>query len=235
VKIPAVLPALAFAFVSFAVSACQLDYERDLVGVGVTVGDGSVAVGWGVDDEERDPYSPCYLVDTDSDGYNDCDDLCGNDWGARERFPLAESAGFPGCPYEPADGGPSESDALVETDASPSTPPSTPATTVCTTAVPETCNLLDDDCDGRIDEDLGVGLPCVAGVGACARSGSFGCGVLGLVVRSAVLGGPEFELCNVFDDDCDGVLDEGYGVGLPCVAGLGACAAPGWTQCSGDA
>jgi hypothetical protein len=37
VKIPAVLPALAF--VSFAVSACQLDYERDLVGVGVTVGD----------------------------------------------------------------------------------------------------------------------------------------------------------------------------------------------------
>jgi hypothetical protein len=42
----------------------------------------------------------------------------------------------------------------------------------------ETCNGLDDDCDGAIDEELpGAGDPCRAGVGRCAQEGWLICGI----------------------------------------------------------
>jgi MYXO-CTERM domain-containing protein len=68
----------------------------------------------------------------------------------------------------------------------------------------ETCNGLDDDCDGLTDEDfLGLGQPCCD---PCA----------GTVVCNATLDGTECsgkgpcpETCNGIDDDCDGFTDEG--------------------------
>ena len=48
---------------------------------------------------------------------------------------------------------------------------------------PETCNRVDDDCDGRIDEGTR---------NACGRCGE-----------------PPVEVCNGADDDCDGTVDEG--------------------------
>jgi hypothetical protein len=39
------------------------------------------------------------------------------------------------------------------------------------------------------------------------------------------------ELCNGLDDNCDGNLDEGFGVSEPCVIGVGACASEGITFC----
>ncbi len=68
----------------------------------------------------------------------------------------------------------------------------------------ETCNGLDDDCDGETDEGAGT-ISC--GVGACLRS-----------ANSCVDGGtgtctpgmPITELCNNVDDDCDGTVDNGF-------------------------
>ena len=75
--------------------------------------------------------------------------------------------------------------------------------------VDETCNDIDDDCDGQTDEDTGRGEPCESGIGACARRGAMVCDDEGGVECDAVPGEPDDESCNGFDDDCDGEVDEG--------------------------
>ncbi len=75
----------------------------------------------------------------------------------------------------------------------------------CTAKVPEPeiCNGIDDDCDGKIDENV---VPLTCGTGACKNT-----------VDSCIDGGvttctplpPSVETCNGVDDDCDGVVDNG--------------------------
>ncbi len=68
---------------------------------------------------------------------------------------------------------------------------------------PETCNGIDDDFDGYVDEGLGE-ISC--GDGACkvtvpsCTSGK---------ATECVARTPVAELCNGFDDNCDGQIDEG--------------------------
>ncbi len=45
-------------------------------------------------------------------------------------------------------------------------------------------------------------------------------------------GEPAAETCNGLDDDCDGVVDNGTGLGDPCVVGVGACRAAGVLVCA---
>ncbi|MCB9726916.1 MAG: putative metal-binding motif-containing protein [Deltaproteobacteria bacterium] len=111
-------------------------------------------------------------------------------------------------------------------------------------ASPETCNGIDDDCDGKSDEDLDsvIDAGC-ATVGVCAAEG--------VVTASCVQGAwscsydsadyqaeGELGLCDLLDNDCDGNTDEdflsGGAVGLPLpgggsvglgeACGVGACA-----------
>ena len=99
-------------------------------------------------------------------------------------------------------------------------------------AVAEACNGLDDDCDGRTDEGLGLGLPCNDGQGVCSSPGVTICNVAGQAVCSGVPGQPRLEVCNLQDDDCDGTTDEDIeGVGVACGAGRGACRRDGQMQC----
>jgi hypothetical protein len=115
----------------------------------------------------------------------------------------------------------------------------------CTTT---TTVALDDDCDGRVDEDCacteGDEVPCyrgppeTRGVGAC-RAGSARC------TRSAGAA-PSFGACHGDvapapetcadlgqDDDCNGVTDDIPSRGLPCTtAGLGQCGVGTW-DCRG--
>ncbi|MEO1173972.1 MAG: choice-of-anchor V domain-containing protein, partial [Myxococcota bacterium] len=74
--------------------------------------------------------------------------------------------------------------------------------------VEETCNRVDDDCDGRIDERT---LP-ICGVGLCRRE-AFDCAGI-----FCAPGDPIEEQCNGIDDDCDGETDEsGCAAGSRCI------------------
>jgi alpha-tubulin suppressor-like RCC1 family protein len=94
-----------------------------------------------------------------------------------------------------------------------------PTDTLCgaTPATPgaETCNGVDDDCNGVVDD--GVTRSCytgpsgTAGVGAC-RAGTETCVVGGGGTWGACAGQvlPSAETCNNVDDDCDGIVDDGF-------------------------
>jgi len=93
----------------------------------------------------------------------------------------------------------------------------------------ETCNTADDDCDGVTDEkygqggsvslssalfsdDLGKVLGDSCGTGAC-EGGEVVCNVAGDGLVCDSDGDADDEACNSADDDCDGAVDETFGVG----------------------
>ncbi|MFN3202513.1 MAG: MopE-related protein [Bradymonadia bacterium] len=105
------------------------------------------------------------------------------------------------------------------------------------TPVVETCNGLDDDCDGTTDEDTAVacynGPAGTADVGVC-RSGEQRCvnGQLSNVCEGEL--GPEVpagqDICGGGDQDCDGNTDEDH-VPVDTTCGFGACVAQGQRVC----
>jgi hypothetical protein len=79
----------------------------------------------------------------------------------------------------------------------------------------ESCNGADDDCDGLTDEGLGLGVACDGADADLCLEGVTVCGTGGSVVCSDATG-DLVETCNGVDDDCDGGIDEDYGVGQAC-------------------
>jgi hypothetical protein len=80
---------------------------------------------------------------------------------------------------------------------------------------PETCNGIDDDCNGMVDDGLGSTM---CGVGACVRTTPT---CSGGMPRACVPGTPSAEVCNGLDDNCNGAVDDGFGT-TSC--GVGYCA-----------
>jgi hypothetical protein len=88
-----------------------------------------------------------------------------------------------------------------------------------------TCDDVDDDCDGAVDEDY-VNTPTACGLGVCAATGQMECQAGGVEINTCVEGPPSGiseTICNGDDDDCDGAVDEDY-VDSPTTCGVGACA-----------
>ncbi|MFA5349393.1 MAG: MopE-related protein, partial [Candidatus Paceibacterota bacterium] len=94
----------------------------------------------------------------------------------------------------------------------------------------ETCDNVDNDCDGAIDEGFNLGEICSVGIGSCLRTGAYVCSG-GTSVCSATAGQPETEICNNADDDCDGMIDES--LTNPTTCGVGVCSGnTGYETCS---
>jgi hypothetical protein len=77
----------------------------------------------------------------------------------------------------------------------------------------EICNGMDDDCDGQIDEGQPAGgaactIPGLLGV--CAQ-GQTSCATGPLVCQQ--VNQPSPDVCDGKDNDCDGLVDEGYAFG----------------------
>jgi len=73
----------------------------------------------------------------------------------------------------------------------------------------ETCDGVDEDCDGSTDEDFAVGGDCDGDDADLCQEGHVACTGDGVSVACVETGQAHAEVCNGVDDDCDGATDEG--------------------------
>jgi hypothetical protein len=167
--------------------------------------DSSEFRSWGECRDQGRPDNEQCNDDIDNDCDGEVDEQCGCKDGSRESCSNACGAGERVC----------EDGVFGECSAR------TPST--------ESCNGMDDDCDGEVDE-----------VEAEQCSSSCGSGLRRCVAgewSSCSAAEPKTESCNGIDDDCNGAIDDL--ADMPCSNACGSgrrrCVAGEWSSCSAPA
>jgi hypothetical protein len=119
----------------------------------------------------------------------------------------------------------------------------------CTATGNEICDGLDNDCSGVADDHLNLpGQVCIPSQqGVCAvdellelgptcTAGVLSCDVQAVADAGHILDYEPVEtLCDGLDNDCNGIIDDGYFIGQPCDNGAaGACRNVGTYECTSD-
>ncbi len=109
---------------------------------------------------------------------------------------------------------------------------------VCTQTVfptTEACDGLDNDCNGTADNgNPGGGVACNTGQSGICAAGTTACS-MGMLVCNRNQN-PSTEVCDGFDNDCNGSVDNGNpGGGVACNTGQSGICAAGTTACTSGA
>ncbi len=102
----------------------------------------------------------------------------------------------------------------------------------------EICDGLDNNCNGTIDDGFNIGAACMGTLGVCAATvGAIECDGPGATICSVDPDGSTpavtAETCDAADNNCNGVIDDGFNVGGSCMGTTGVCAlATGAIECT---
>jgi hypothetical protein len=105
----------------------------------------------------------------------------------------------------------------------------------CTPGAPAasdtTCDGIDDNCNGQVDEGYAP-TASSCGIGVCSAAGQNIC-QNGTIINTCTAGKPTGadDNCNGIDENCDGIADNNY-ASTTTACGAGACASTGVQQCS---
>jgi hypothetical protein len=98
----------------------------------------------------------------------------------------------------------------------------------------ETCDGLDNDCNGVVDNgNPGGDVTCVSGKPGICSAGKTACTGGAIVCNADIQPGTVQETCNGKDDDCNGTVDDGAASGQNCDTGLKGVCQAGKTNCQG--
>ncbi len=99
----------------------------------------------------------------------------------------------------------------------------------------EICDGKDNDCDGNTDENVTNAGPNTATVGSACQSacgtGQIVCALGQLKCNAPTAENGVSEYCDSIDNDCDGNVDEGQNLNLPCTTGEAGICTNGQLNC----
>lgn len=96
---------------------------------------------------------------------------------------------------------------------------------------PETCDAVDNDCDGQTDEGFNVGMMCDGPDADLCAEGTRQC--MGGVAVCSDTTADSLEVCDAADNDCDMRTDEGFALGVACDGGDADACQEGVSICDG--